>query len=225
MDWSNDVAQEEFGWLRMMARLKYDGYRDFQAGVRFVESLASWLQQFSDEDRKAAYSFLKNRLVYISPGEKRRLVEKFFPQVIHNRIVRIVASELNIPPYSVLANPDAARAIETLKRQTLIMGLSDGAQLDVVRHANVGRLSNEQIVPTTQIDQTKWRDLVDELRSDSKDESALFRLVCLVDDFTASGSSFLRYEEKEGEWKGKIIKFRDSLNEAQIGTQPRSSIN
>ena len=29
MSWSDDRAREEFRWLRLMARLKYDGYRDF----------------------------------------------------------------------------------------------------------------------------------------------------------------------------------------------------
>lgn len=29
MNWSDVRAREEFEWLRLMARLKYDGYRDF----------------------------------------------------------------------------------------------------------------------------------------------------------------------------------------------------
>ena len=41
MNWTHNRAQEEFAWLKLMARLKYDGYRDFQAGVRFIESLAT----------------------------------------------------------------------------------------------------------------------------------------------------------------------------------------
>ena len=35
MHWSDERAREEYRWLRLMARLKYDGYRDFQAGMRF----------------------------------------------------------------------------------------------------------------------------------------------------------------------------------------------
>jgi len=46
MAWNDEQARDEFRWLRLMARLKYDGYRDFQAGMRFIESLATWLQQF-----------------------------------------------------------------------------------------------------------------------------------------------------------------------------------
>ena len=40
LDWPDEHARKEFDWLRLMARLKYDGYRDFQAGMRFIESLA-----------------------------------------------------------------------------------------------------------------------------------------------------------------------------------------
>jgi hypothetical protein len=40
MDWNEETASEEFGWLRVMSRLKHDDYRDYLAGVRFVESLA-----------------------------------------------------------------------------------------------------------------------------------------------------------------------------------------
>ena len=41
MQWDDDRARREFAWLRLMARLKYDGYRDFQAGMRFIESLVT----------------------------------------------------------------------------------------------------------------------------------------------------------------------------------------
>jgi hypothetical protein len=54
MAWSDDRAREEFRWLRLMARLKYDGYRDFQAGMRFIESLVTWLQQRHDQSLREA---------------------------------------------------------------------------------------------------------------------------------------------------------------------------
>ena len=34
MNWPDDRAGDEFQWLRLMARLKYDGYHDFHAGMR-----------------------------------------------------------------------------------------------------------------------------------------------------------------------------------------------
>lgn len=68
-----------------MARLKYDGYRDFQAGMRFIESLATWLQQFkSAEQRRTAYDFVRNALVYIGPSEMQRLVEQLYPKIVRD---------------------------------------------------------------------------------------------------------------------------------------------
>ena len=69
MAWSDEHARKEFRWLRLMARLKYDGYRDFQAGMRFIESLATWLQQFDPGERETAYGFVRRSLVYVGPGE------------------------------------------------------------------------------------------------------------------------------------------------------------
>lgn len=215
MDWSDETAREEFGWLRLMARLKYDGYRDFEAGAGFLESLAAWLQQFEAKDRHEAYQFVRRRLIFISAAEKRRLVEQFYPRIIHEKIIEIVAPALKTPPYLLLAHPKAKEAIERLRRETLIMGLSDGAEIDVVRHANVGRLSNEQIVPMTQIDKGKWKDLRDELRKDLNDADALFKLVFLVDDFTASGNSFLRWNDEKNKWSGKLMRFHDSVSDAR----------
>jgi hypothetical protein len=65
MGWPGDQAQatEEYAWLRMMSSVKYDGYSFFRAGVRFIETLATWLKQFEHADRPAAYQFVKQRVV------------------------------------------------------------------------------------------------------------------------------------------------------------------
>lgn len=211
MLWDDDEARDEFRWLKFMARFKYDGYRDFQAGMRFIESLATWLQQFEQNERKGAYKFIKERMVYVGPGEIRQLVEQFFPNTIRQRIVRTVAKNLAIKPYEVLTNLKAQAAIIRLTRQTLILGISDGARMDMVRHANVGRLSNEQLVLAPQIDTEKWKDLLYNLRHDLHDDDALFKIIYLVDDFAGSGTSFLRFNKDKKKWSGKIIRFRTSL--------------
>lgn len=213
MAWSDERARDEFRWLKLMARLKYDGYRDFQAGMRFIESLATWLQQFEPSERETAYRFVRDTLVYIGPGEMQRLVEQFYPHVVRDRLIRTVAGERSIKTYRVLAD-DAARAdVERLRRQTLFMGLSDGARIDTIRHANAGRLSNEQFVGGTQLDTEKWKDLRDNLRSELKIDQALFRLVYLIDDFAGTGSTFLR-PDPEKRWKGKLMRFGDSVKAA-----------
>ncbi len=214
MKWSDDRARREFAWLRLMARLKYDGYRDFQAGMRFIESLVTWLQQFEPHDRETAYAFVRHTLVYIGPNEMQRLVEQFYPRTVRDRLVRMVAAECDVQSYRVLADTDARATEERLRRRTLFMGLSDGAHIDTIRHANSRLFGNEQFVQVTQIDIEKWRDLLDNLRKDLDDPDARFRLVYLIDDFTATGTSFLRFDKEKAEWKGKLIRFRKSVESA-----------
>ena len=52
------------------------------------------------------------------------------------------------------------------------------------------------------------------LRKDLDDQSARFRLVYLVDDFAGTGKSFLRFDEDDSQWKGKLVRFRDSVQRA-----------
>jgi hypothetical protein len=215
MRWSDDRAREEYRWLRLMARLKYDGYRDFQAGMRFFESLATWLQQFARSERETAYALVRKTLVYVGPSEMQKLVEQFYPKTIRERLVSTVAAQLQIPAYRVLADDSARAALDRLRRQTLIMGLSDGARIDGIRHSNVGLLSNEQLVPATQLDGEKWEDLLGNLRKDLNDPKAQFRLVYLVDDFAGTGTSFFRYNEKRQKWTGKLCRFKDSIELAR----------
>lgn len=221
MDWDDDEAREEFRWLTFMSAYKYDGYRDFLAGARFIESLAKWLQQFSKEDRATAYDFIKNQLIYFSPPEIQRLVEKFFPERVQPDLVERVAAKLGIPKYQVWASKKSINEINYLGRKTLFMGLSDGAQVDFLRRANVGTISNEQIVIATQIDKYKWTSLLKDLRSDLSElcetpcASEKFSRVYLVDDFTASGTSFIRDPNKNGIAEGKLTKFGESLTKAK----------
>ena len=222
MRWSDERAREEYRWLRLMARLKYDGYRDFQAGMRFFESLATWLQQFDRAERETAYAFVRGRLVYIGPIEMQKLVEQFYPKTMRERLVSTVATQRGIPAFRVLGDEAARSDVDRLRRQTLVMGLSDGARIDGVRHSNVGLLTNEQLVLATQLDKEKWEDLLGNLREDMKDEKALFRLVYLVDDFAGTGTSFFRYNDKKQKWSGKLWRFKESIEGARqvLGADP-----
>ena len=214
LDWPDEHARKEFDWLRLMARLKYDGYRDFQAGMRFVESLVTWLQQYTKAERPIAYQFVRSALVYIGPSEMQRLVEQFYPRFVRERLIRTVAQLRGTQTYRVLADPGASAAVDRLRRQTLFMGLSDGARIDIVRHTNVGLLTNEQLVVGTQVDKDKWQDLRDKLREELHDPNARFAIIYLLDDFMGTGTSLLRYEDERRKWKGKLVKFRDSLEAA-----------
>ena len=181
---------------------------------RFIERLATWLQQFEAEERETAYGFIRRSLVYIGPSELQRLVEQFYPRTVRDRLFSTVARSHGIPPFRVLTNPDSLSAIKRLRRQTLFMGLSDGARIDTIRHTNSDILSNEQLVQSTQVDLEKWKDLLDNLRNDLEDDSARFRMVYLIDDFAGTGTSFIRYDEKRKQWKGKLRRFKESVENA-----------
>ena len=213
MNWDENRATEEFAWVRLMARLKYDSYRDYLAGVRFAESLAGWLSQFEPQDRDAAYAFVKTRLIYFSPAEIQRLVEQLYPRIVEPRLRKAAAEEAGVAPYLIWADSKAHRLFEKKKRQVLFVGLSDGARIDLLRRANAGVLVNDQIVLATHIDDDKWLDLGKELREDQRFSGVLdpkFETVYLIDDFTGSGTSFIRKKD-DGTWTGKIEKFRKAV--------------
>ncbi|MDZ7639082.1 MAG: hypothetical protein U5J83_12680 [Bryobacterales bacterium] len=92
-------------------------------------------------------------------------------------------------------------------------GLSDGARIDVFRRANVGRISNEQVVLTTEINRFQVAAcFLKDLRASLKDPTARFRFVFLLDDFVGTGTTLLRKEEDR--WKGRLPKVRDRHSRA-----------
>lgn len=204
MKWETEDATREYAWLRLISSMKYDGYSDFRAGVRFLESLVSWLRQFDEGDRAAAYSFVKERLVYISGLEMQRVIETFIPEVVFPYLRASVAEEFGIKPYEVWRTKETAAAFERRLRRCLFVGLSDGSRIDVLRRANAGRLSQEQVVPMMNVDDEKWKSLAGDLIKEVG-EDARFDDVYLIDDFTASGTTFIRFPD--GEPKGKLYKF------------------
>lgn len=213
MGWNDSdqsTATREYAWLRLMSAVKYDGYADYRAGARFVESLATWLKQFDLADRPAAYDFVKNRLIYISPAELRRVIESFLPETVTPRLRQRVAADMGIKPYEAWATREGVERFDKLLRRTLFVGLSDGSRIDILRRASPA-ITQEHVIPMMYVDDEKWRDLNEKLREEAGDGSK-FDDVYLIDDFTASGTTFIRCVE--GEWKGKLKKFNDLVERA-----------
>nr|VFK11139.1 MAG: hypothetical protein BECKLPF1236B_GA0070989_10209 [Candidatus Kentron sp. LPFa] len=214
LEWNDDTAQREFAWLELMAKLKYDEYRDFLAGARFFERLAAWLGQFKElEERRTAYDFVRNRLVFISTAEINRLVELFYHRHVHQDLLRKAAEIHGIPSYGVVSDKQAEKTLIKLRRKTLFMGLSDGARIGLLRRANAGRLNNEQVVLQPFLDEDKWRDLAGQLREGLKEDNPKFEIVYVLDDFTASGTSLVRW--KDGKLKGKLERLWNTLKAAK----------
>lgn len=143
MDWTAAETAAERPRLQTIAAHKYDEYQQFAPGMRFVESLALWLRQFSPADRRIAYRFAVDQLVFCSAAEMGHLVSIAYPDHVRPRMLRKVAEELSLPPWQY---PKAAStpAFHKRRRQTLFLGLSDGSRIDMFRRANPD-LSNEQV--------------------------------------------------------------------------------
>src|SRR6185437_11358788 len=98
----------------------------------------------------------------------------------------------------VIRHPAYERAL----RQTLFLGLSDGSRMDIFRRA--AALDNEQVWQAYEIGKPKSAGMLKDLQSAIGDANAQFARIVLIDDFSASGISYIR---KEGDqWKGKLIK-------------------
>ena len=205
-------AREEFAWLKLLSTYKYDAYEGYEPGMRFYASLIGWLQQFPDiKDRKIAYAFLKHHLVFFSRQEIVHLVHRLWPEV-QRTIIKSVAADMGIPTWKVLADPVSKLQFQIQLRQSLFVGLSDGAKMDVFRRDNEGRISNEQMVVAHEISDKKWASMTKKLEDVIKSEGwiaePVFKHIFLIDDFTASGTSLLREDSDEVTgWDGKLAKF------------------
>jgi hypothetical protein len=218
MGWDLERARKEFAWLDLISRLKYDSYRGYFAGARFVESLLDWLQQFQPAERETAYKFIRERLVFVGSSELQHLVELFYPETVRELLAAAIAREAGIPTYLIWSRADLKAAYERLLRQTLFLGISDGARLDTFRRVNVGVIRNEQVVPTIEVDDGRWASLAKDLRADLGDETAQFRFLFLVDDFTGSGLTLLR-QNPDGAWTGKLVRFWNAVKK-HVGDGP-----
>src|SRR5258708_4878201 len=145
MGWDTDEATREYAWLRLISSVKYDGYSDFRAGVRFLESLATWLRQFDPNDRRTAYEFVKNRLVYLSAAEIQRVIEIFVPETVTPYLRKSAAAKVGIKPWEVWGDPEGVATFNRMLRRCLFVGLSDGSRKAIVRRANSRRLVQDQL--------------------------------------------------------------------------------
>lgn len=222
MGWDDAKATEEFAWLRTVVEYKYDHYQGYNPGSRFFVNLLAWLAQFEPADRHTAYKFVRNHLIFISQREIYHLAGLTLPRLRRDNR-RAVSDQLGIPMCASWGHSEAERRVSEMELRTVFIGLSDGARTDVLRRLNEGVISNEQIVAATEISDIKWDKLRDELAKRLKNEGfadtpAMFERICLVDDFTASGSSLIR-RDNGGKWKGKVPVFIEQMLRAErLGT-------
>ncbi|HEY9760691.1 MAG TPA: hypothetical protein V6C97_36365 [Oculatellaceae cyanobacterium] len=215
MEWSPEEVATERRILQGMALFKYDEYQKYSPGRRFVESLAIWLQQFASiEDRRIAYQFVRSRLVYFSTSEIVHLAGVAFPDVIRPMLIEEVAKILTVPNFQVrkiVSDKEYQHAL----RQCLYLGLSDGARTDIFRRST-SEVNHEQMLSTYEVTNKKASGMLAWMNKGfEKDEQRKFRYLFLMDDFSASGRSYLRKEDS-GEFGGKVFKVFQDINKNQL---------
>jgi hypothetical protein len=197
LQWTNEDVAQERPLIQALAACKYDEYQQFSPGSRFIESLALWLNQFATAaERRTAYEFVKTRLIFCSSAEMRHLVEMAYPD--HIRPILIARSAVGdadrYRPSAIAQRTD----FKARQRQCLFLGLSDGARIDAFRRANTPALNHEQIWQTHELSDERVTTLLSKLdehltqilgRQTQPDERR-FRTLVLLDDFSASGTSY-----------------------------------
>lgn len=217
MKWTPEDVAREMPDLQALATYKYDEYQQFSPGMRFIESLALWLAQFQPEERKQAYEFVRSKLVFISAAETAHLVAVSYPDIIRPFLIRQVANKIKLPEYLV-AKIVNSQEFSVLRRQSLFLGLSDGTHTDLFRRSNP-EISHEQVYQTYDISDKKATDMLKKLEKDLRGilgknptkEENLFHLAFLLDDFSGSGLSYLRWDSENSEYDGKIARFYHSV--------------
>lgn len=211
MKWDAQTLASERAALEFMGSMKYDAYDRYMPGMRFMSSLVQWLNDIEEEDRDEAYKFIKEKLVFISSTQMNYLMDLLYDSKIRPILLDMAITETGMPSYKRSSNVVHNR-FEIEKRSALVVGLSDGAHTDILRRS--AGFSNEQVLTNYYPDGKKLKDMLDELRKDDKLKSIeipYFRRIFLIDDFTASGKSFIRYDESNGKYHGKLKKIIDEL--------------
>ena len=222
MEWDTQEVKDNIRSLEHFAELKYDQYQQYQVGSRFIENLTIWLNQFSDiDERRLAFDFIKESIVFISQEELYHLINSIYADIlkpIFREQAKIICANNNITN-----KEEKKRIMYVIGRQSLILGLSDGARLDVFRRSTP-IISNEQVCINYEITDGRMKAIFEEIKKDATEYTDLYQYVgvsqskiyniFLLDDFSGSGISYLRKEVDEcGQkiWKGKIKKVIDQL--------------
>jgi hypothetical protein len=184
------AAARLFRDLQFLADYKYNKYEMYHPGRLFLENLYLWLQQFQEDERSDALSFVRKHLIFVSREEFQQLAQTLYNDRIRRRQLQVAAERAAIPPHRVTRIRDSA-AFERTARASLYVGMSDGARLDFIRRHNLG-INNEQVLPHYAVHPDKVGECLQALRTDVKDNDALFRCLFLVDDFCGSARTLLR---------------------------------
>lgn len=221
MGWQHpQTVQDHVPELQLLAYYKYDDYQRFGPGRRFVESLALWLNRLDRDDRPAALELVKSKLVFFSDREISHLVEMAYPDLIVRERLRLVAEEHGLTTHRVGQLSRHPRFGE-LRLKSLYLGLSDGARTNELRRASNHEINNEQIWQAYELGEQKSGAMLDDLKK-SLEKAGLeatsphFNLIWLLDDFSGSGNTYIRYDSQDKKYGGKLQKVYNQLHQLKL---------
>lgn len=220
LNWSPENIEQYSNLIDAFAELKYDEYQQYRPGSRFVEHLCAWLNQFeAEEEREVALNFVLKNLTFISTSEMHWLIETVYPETILP-VFESQTEEL-IRKNSLLAS-SRELIIEIIKTKSLFLALSDGARIDIFRRT--AGLEHDQVCVDYAISTKKCNEIIEKMNSrvNTKDAGGeiagilpnKLEHIFLLDDFSASGVSYLRKEGKK--WDGKIFKAISNLENRRV---------
>jgi hypothetical protein len=156
---------------------------------------------------------VKEQLIFIARAELAHLVATTYPDLIQPFLRSKAAAQLEVEPRLVsrIVTTPEYRAVQ---RRCLFLGLSDGARIDAFRRISAPAVSHEQVIGDYQLAFSKAQGALRELGRDLKrlqQPEARFSTVVLLDDFSASGISYLR--EEDGKLAGKLARVADDLSD------------
>ena len=217
MGWDDIEATARFQEMDLMSDIKYDSYDQFMPGIKFVGNFYLWLSQFKEpEERKLMYEFVSKYIIYINSTQISHLIDLLYNTKVIPLIRSKVVEDFHQQGKSVnkynFRHLDNSSEFKSHKRKTLFIGLSDGSHIDIIRRNSY--LDNDQVLTNYYPDDNKIKDLADELAASKDlehDATKKFESIVLIDDFTASGSSFIRKKE-DGSFGGKLPTFFKVVN-------------
>ena len=210
MGWSTADIEAEYYHLAVLGNSGYDDYMQFMPGMRFVANLVMWLRQFPESDRQTAYKFVKDKVLFIGRAQMEQIVSTAYPNYVLPTLVKQFADEQNSgfrfwEPEKILES----KGFGALRDQCLFMGMSDGAHMDEFRRSD-SQISHEQVARTHEISAARASKMLKELKkTDPGAGEPKFRNVFLMDDFSASGTSYISRSDS-----GKISAFHKSITSA-----------
>lgn len=214
MNWTDAEVTQELTPLLLLAEAKYDHYHQFGPGMRFIERLGRWLSQLPSEDRAIAFRIVRNHLIFVSSAEMYAIIDMAYPECILPVQRKLAARLSGIEEHRII-QIERSDAFKSLVEKTLYIGLSDGSQIGILRRLNPRAIDHESTLLTYTLDEEKANEVLEHLPKsivplNPQNIDAKFEVAVLVDDFTASGTSFVR-QELDGKFKGKLVKVLRSM--------------